>query len=350
MTEVPKPTTVEASQLEALYKLADKKEQVNWGARYKPEPDLLVRLINPLYDFTVASIQKVTAEKNDLRVVIGLSGGLDSSTSALIAAESMRRASWLRIATPSSLVMLSFQGMSEEDLEYARRFAEYLGSTYSDLPIYYQERDLTRLIKQTEAFTDDIITASGKPRRYSGSSATRLIDMVVLEYADKTGHCAIDSTNGTEFVLGEFVIGAGAEYAPISDFYKSQVYDLAQFIGVPQFIIDRSPINSTYGTDKVTSYFGEIPEGLTPRDIYAVLDPALYAAYDKKYSPKLISQRLGHSLVFAKNVHQKVEQNHHRRWIPFFAVDDKRLNFRRIAQGILPGEIKEYMDKNFLAI
>lgn len=180
--------------------------------------------------------------------------------------------------------MIAFKGMSEEDLEFARRFAESIRSRYNSVPIDYQERDLTKLLKEIDQYTDDLITASGRPKIYSGELTSRLITSLLMEYGNKTRHCILDSTNGTEYILGELVIGAGAECAPLADFYKSQVYDLAELIGVPQFIIDRPPINSTWGHNKVATYFREIPDDLTPRDVYQVLDPVLFYLFERKIS------------------------------------------------------------------
>ena len=106
-------------------------------------------------------------------------------------------------------------------------------------------------MRAVHEFTDDMVYATEGNKIYPGELATRLIDLTTLEYADKTGHCGVDSTNGSEIVLGEIVLGAGLEFSPISDLYKSQVFDLGELLETPQYILDRNPINSTFGTDKI---------------------------------------------------------------------------------------------------
>lgn len=305
------------------------------------------RLVPYLYDFTTESIQKVISDQSSLRTVIGLSGGLDSTTATLVVAESMRRAKNLGNIKNNSLVLLSFRGMSEEDLIKSRIFAEQVGSKYKDLSVDYQETDLTKLLKEINGFTDRLVTVTKKPKVYSGELATRLISSCVLEYADKTGHCAIDTTNGTEVILGEFVIGAGGDCSLLSDLYKSQVYDLAELIGVPSEIINRPPVNSTFGNDKISSYFGEVPDGLSPRDAYAVLDPVLHLIYDKKYGPKRISRDLGHSLKFIEKIYGRVKAQDHRRSTPFFTLYDKYRKFTRTAKNISNKDLRYFLEGSF---
>lgn len=341
MTEVP--IHIPKEQIIELYRFSDKKADVNWEAKYKPNPDFVRRLLPYIYDYTAKSIRRVTSNDSSLNAVIGLSGGLDSSVATILTAESMQKAKQSGSVTDNSLVMLTFRGMSGEDLTLARSFAQYVVSKYGDLSIRYQEEDLTGLLVNVNNFTDRIVVETGRPKIYSGELATRLINSCILEYADKTGHCAIDATNGTEVLLGEFVIGAGAEYSPLSDFYKSQVYDMAEILGVPDFVINRPPINSTFGNDKISSYFGEIPDGLKPRGVYAVLDPVLHLIYDRNLGPRKISEQLGHSLPFAESVYKRVKAQNHRRRSPYFTVNDRWLKFQRIAKGIPKEDLKAFM-------
>lgn len=183
---------------------------------------------------------------------------------------------------------------------------------------------------------------------YPGELATRLIDLVTLEYADKTGHCGVDSTNGSEIVLGEIVLGAGLEYSPISDLYKSQVFDLGEALESPQYVLDRNPINSTFGTDKIKSYFGEIPEGLTAREVYAVLDPVLFHIFDKKMKPQGIAKKLDHSQEFVERVYQRVRNQDHRRKHPYFALNDRRVSLLRTIKDAPNQDFKEYLNGCFL--
>lgn len=168
--------------------------------------------------------------------------------------------------------------------------------------------------------TDAMIQTTEGKKVYPGELATRLIDLLVLEYADKTSHCSIDPVNASEIALGEIVLGCGMEYRPINNFYKSMVFALGDLLGAPDYIINRNPINSTFGTDKIHSYFGEIPKNLSAREVYEVLDCVLFNIFDKKIGPKKIAQELGHSLGFVEKVYQRVMNQDHRRDPPCFVI------------------------------
>ncbi|MBI3486093.1 NAD(+) synthase [Candidatus Daviesbacteria bacterium] len=346
---IEKPLSVPTEQISSLYRFSKRLDDVNWSARYKPNRPFLEGLVPHMQDFLDRNIRKITYDNSSLRAVVGISGGLDSSVSATLVADTITQAQDKGTIQNSSLVLIAFQGMSEEDLESARKFAELMGSKYTNIPIDYQERDLSKLLRDLDSFTEDLIFSTRKPKVYSGELTSRVITPIIMEYADRIGHCAIDSTNGTEYILGEIVIGAEAECAPIADFYKSQVYDLADLISVPKFVVNRPPINSTWGHDKVATYFAEKPEGLTPREAYQLLDPVLYYLFERRYQPSTVAKRLGHSLEFVSSLATRIKDQDHRRDIPFFVVNDRFKKYPRAVKSRTNEEMQGFM-KDSLAI
>lgn len=340
--------TNKESDMWKMYRFAEKADEVNWDSRYQPNPEFMRYMIPYILDHSEESIKKVTFKERDLRAVIGLSGGLDSCISAWLVANAMSRGIKRGSSDNGRLVLMTFNGMSQEDLEYGRRFAEDVEKNFRDLDITYVERDIRPLMRSVHEFSDGMVQTTRGTKIYPGELATRLIDLVTLEYADKTGHCGVDSTNGSEIVLGEIVLGAGLEYSPIIDLYKSQVFDLGEALESPQYVLDRNPINSTFGTDKIKSYFGEIPQGLTAREVYAVLDPVLFHIFDKKMKPKGIAKKLGHSQGFVERVYQRVRNQDHRRKHPYFALNDRRISLPRTIKDKPNREFKEYLDGCFL--
>lgn len=336
------------SDMWKLYRFAEKIDEVNWDARYKPNNIFLEFMIPHMLDHAEKSMKKITFDEKKLRAVIGLSGGLDSCVSGWLIAKAMSRGLNRGSSETGRLVLMTFNGMSQDDLDYGRRLGKDLKEGFPEIDVQYVERDLRPLMRDVHSFTDEMIQQSLGKKVYPGELATRLIDLITLEYADKTSHCGIDSTNGSEIVLGEIVIGAGLEYSPICDLYKSQVFDVGEVLGLPTYIIDRNPINSTFGTDKINSYFGEIPKGLVARDVYAVLDPILFHIFDKKMRPAEIAHKLGHSQKFVERVHQRVRNQDHRRNHPYFALNDKRGIITRTIVDKPNKDFKKYIGNCFL--
>lgn len=340
--------TNKESDMWKLYRFAEKVDEVNWNARYKPNNEFLSFMMPYMLNYAEESIKKVTFEKKDLRAVVGLSGGLDSCVSALLVANAMFQGINLGSSEKGRLVLMTFNAMSQEDLEYGRMFGNYLNKKFQEIKIKYIERDLRSLMKTIHNFTEETIRKTRGRKIYPGELSSRLMNLVTLEYADKTGHCCVDSTNGSEIVLGEIVLGSGFEYSPLSDLYKSQVFDIAEFLDMPKYIVNRNPINSTFGIDKIHSYFGEIPNRFSARDIYAVLDPVLFHIFDKKMKPRVIARKLGHSIKFVERVYQRFKNQDHRRKPPYFALNDRRMNFARTIADRPNKDFNQYLEGCFL--
>lgn len=87
-----KPIVVSEEQIQFLYNFAQTREQVNWSARYKQNCTFLTGLVPYIENFLDQTVRRVIYDPTSLRIVVGISGGLDSSVSATLAAEAIKRA------------------------------------------------------------------------------------------------------------------------------------------------------------------------------------------------------------------------------------------------------------------
>jgi NAD+ synthase len=87
--------------------------------------------------------------------------------------------------------------------------------------------------------------------------------MSMLYYHAERLHCAVIGTpNKHEVEQGFFVKygDGGADVMPIGHLYKTQVYQLAKHLGVPQEIIDRTPTTDTYTAEQTQEdFFYQMP-------------------------------------------------------------------------------------------
>ena len=82
--------------------------------------------------------------------------------------------------------------------------------------------------------------------------------MTMLYYhAERLYYCVVGTPNKHEVQQGFFVKygDSGADMMPISNLYKTQVYQLAEHLGVPQMIIDRTPTSDTYPAEQTQEEF-----------------------------------------------------------------------------------------------
>lgn len=87
--------------------------------------------------------------------------------------------------------------------------------------------------------------------------------MAMLYYhAERLYYCVIGTPNKHEYKQGFFVKhgDSGADIMPIANLYKSQVYEMAKYLGVTQEIINRTPTTDTYSAEQTQEeFFYQLP-------------------------------------------------------------------------------------------
>ena len=96
--------------------------------------------------------------------------------------------------------------------------------------------------------------------------------MSVLYYYAESNHFAVIGTpNKHETEQGFFVKygDGGADVMPIGNLYKTQVYQLAEYLGIPEGIINRTPTTDTYTAEQTQEeFFYQLPFDLMDRYWY----------------------------------------------------------------------------------
>jgi NAD+ synthase len=239
--------------------------------------------------------------------VLGISGGIDSSVCMALAAKAFGPDKVLGImlperdSSPDSEILakelaakfgvkaireeitgaLSGFGCYERRDEAVRRiFPDYdpkkwkmkIGNRQSGLftnipPVFY----LTVIDPDGKAM-DKILPANEYLQIVAASNFKQRTRMSMLYYHAEALHFAVVGTpNKHEQEQGFFVkYGDGAgDVMPIGNLYKTQVYQLAEFLGVPQSIIERTPTTDTYSAEQTQEeFFYQLPFNLMDRFWY----------------------------------------------------------------------------------
>ncbi len=157
------------------------------------------------------------------KVVLGVSGGVDSSLSAFLSAQALGAKNVLVLCMP-------YKTSSPESLEHANLVIEQLG--VPSLTI-----DISEAVDAVLANFPD----ASPVRRGNVMARIRMIN-VYDQSADFPG-LIVGTGNKTESLLGYSTLhGDGAfDFNPLADLYKAQVRQLAAELAVPRVIIDKPP-------------------------------------------------------------------------------------------------------------
>ncbi len=240
---------------------------------------------------TTAIRDAVFGELRRKGAVIGVSGGIDSSVVAFLCARALG-------PDRVQLLFLPEADSSADSLRLGRLVAESLGVKYAIEDItgileaahcYERRDDAVRLVVPeygprykckivlpglSEAggyslFSVVVQSPDGETRKvrltleaYLGVVAAtnfkqRVRKMMEYYYADLRHYAVAGTPNRLEYDLGFFVKqGDGAaDFKPIAHLYKSQVFQLAEFLGVPEEIQRRPPTTDTYSLEQSQEEF-----------------------------------------------------------------------------------------------
>jgi NAD+ synthase len=108
-------------------------------------------------------------------------------------------------------------------------------------------------------------------------------------HAESHHYVVVGTPNKHEQEQGFFVKygDGGADVMPIGNLYKTQVYQLAKYLGVPKGIIERTPTTDTYSAEQTQEeFFFQLPYGLM--DLY-------WYGFENGYSPEEVAEVMGES-------------------------------------------------------
>lgn len=230
------------------------------------------------------------------RVVLGLSGGVDSALSCYLAAKAFGPENVLALRLPH-------QASSPESLQHAQLIIEDLG-----LPS--ETVDITGMVESLADQSPDMT-----PHR-KGNVMARARMTVIFDRSMAWGGLVLGTSNKTELLLGYGTIFGDLASAvnPIGDLYKTQVRQMAREIGVPDPIVTKAP-----SADLVPGQTDEDDFGFT----YEAVDQLLYRMVDERYSrAELVGD--GFSPDFVDRVVTMIRRSQYKRALPIIPKTSDR--------------------------
>ncbi|MEA2646252.1 MAG: synthase [Chloroflexota bacterium] len=225
------------------------------------------------------------------RVVVGMSGGLDSSVVAGLAARALGPANVLGVAMP-----------------YRASNPASLADAEATAAAFQVDLRVIEVTPQIDAYFERFPDA-GDARRGNKMARER---MTILYDVSQAEHALVLGTsNKTELLLGYGTIFGDMASAlnPIGDLYKTQVWQLATHVGVPAQVVSKVP-----SADLWSGQSDEAELGFT----YAAVDRLLFEMVDRRVRPAELVER-GHDAKFVEQVTRRVRLNQYKRRPPIIA-------------------------------
>jgi NAD+ synthase len=201
--------------------------------------------------------------------------------------------------------MLPLSFTPGKDTEDAIRHAKQMGIEYKLVPIE----------KITQGFFSDLRTnMNDQKNRIAISNVRARTRMVVLYYFANIKNSLVAGTGDkSEDMIGFFTKygDGGVDFLPISHLYKTQVREMARYLGVPEEIASKPASPQLYPGHKATD---ELPLS------YEEMDPVLVGLVDKKMEVEDVAAATGVSIDTINTIIRKMETSEHKRNYPPMVV------------------------------
>jgi NAD+ synthase (glutamine-hydrolysing) len=265
-------------------------------ASLSPRPPFSLGRLEEIYQALILGTGDYVRKNGFKKVVLGLSGGIDSALTAAIAVDALGREGVVGVAMPS---MYS----SRESLEDARALAKNLGIEFQVIPIGEVFRSYLKTLKGSFKGKKPDVTEENIQARIRGN--------LLMALSNKFGWLVLTTGNKSEMGVGYCTLygDMAGGFAVIKDVHKTLVYELASYRNtmgskrvIPSRVIEKPPSAELRPNQKDT-------DSLPPYDL---LDPILKAYVEQDQSLEMIFTK-GFRRKVLEEVIRKVDLNEYKR-------------------------------------
>ncbi|MBI9031963.1 NAD+ synthase [bacterium] len=188
------------------------------------------------------------------KLIIGLSGGIDSALSAALAVEAIGKENVIGL-------MLPYKDSSQASFDDAKTVADHLG-------IKYHKVEITSMV---DAYFSAYERDADALRR--GNCMARMRMIVLYDFSAKYRGLVVGTGNKSELLTGYCTQygDSACAFEPIGHLYKTEVWEMARILNIPDVVINKKPT-----ADLWSNQTDEQEMGIT----YVQLDEVLYLKYE----------------------------------------------------------------------
>jgi NAD+ synthase len=237
-------------------------------------------------------IRDYVQKSNAKGIVLGLSGGIDSSTVAALSAKAIGGNNVLGLILPEK------ETYNPKDIAHAKLVAE-------KFELKTEAIDITLTL---EALRKTIPIFDDKDKLCKGNLKARTRMLYLYYYANRLNLIVCGSSDKSETMMGYFTKWGdiAADISPIMDLYKTQVQRLARHIGIPEEIVEKPPSPALW-----PGQTAEEELGLK----YETLDLILYGL-EHFMKTEEIAEQLGLQKALVERVKKRWQSMEHKRRMP----------------------------------
>jgi len=316
--------------------------------------------LEQIYDFlqikemekTISSIENFVKDEISKKfqkqgAVIGISGGIDSAVMAAICAKAIGSEQILGLimpekeSNPTSQILAKRLG---EKFQIKTKIID-ITSILESFGVYKIKEQIVK--ERFPDFNDDCKYRIAVPSKFSSSIGIPFLEILdnknkkyqfkislsefltltaassikhrvrmtmLYYYAEKNNFCVVGTTNKSEFLQGYFVKygDGGTDIEPLTNLYKSQIYQIGQFLEIPHEILNNDPSPDIWSfSTSDEEFFYSVP--------YHIVDLILYARENnisKLEIQKISNLSLEHIENLIRFQNQKQIKSQHMREIP----------------------------------
>ena len=236
----------------------------------------------------IKGLQDYAKENGFNKAVVGLSGGIDSAVTFKLAVDA------LGSKNVAALIMPELGVTSDLNIRHAKQLAGYF-----NVKTFYQPINTIAV---------DFNIAPWKPNRLAQMNTKARIRAILLySYANTEKALVLGTSNKSEALLGYGTKygDLAADLEVIGHLYKTEVYELAEFLNLPYEIITKAPT-------------AELEPGQTDEAElganYKVLDTILRLIEEKKRKTTIV--QAGFPVVLVEKIQKRIRINRHKTEMP----------------------------------
>lgn len=241
---------------------------------------------NKIIDFIKKEISRIGVKN----AVVGLSGGIDSAVSATLTVKALGSKNVFCISLP-------YKTSVQQNIDDAKELASLLDCNF----------EVIEISPMVDAYIENY-TANEISNIRKGNIMARMRMIVLYDKSAEYNAVVVGTGNKTEYILGYTTIyGDNAcAFNPIGDLYKTQIWEFARYLNIPEKIINKKP-----SADLWVGQTDEGEMGFT----YLEVDKYLIQKIDNNKSKEELI-KLGFDLKFIEKVDSMILKNEFKRKLP----------------------------------